>query len=97
MKANALKNVEMIGKSDPYVVMYIQPIFKFKTKVADDNLNPVWNQTFELIVEDKETQAHILEVLIYLTSYSSLYASSNAFFVSQSRLGLLFNSNSIEK
>ncbi|RWR81790.1 synaptotagmin-5-like protein isoform X1 [Cinnamomum micranthum f. kanehirae] len=59
--ANALKNVEMIGKSDPYVVVYIQPIFKFKTKVADDNLNPVWNQTFELIVEDKETQALILE------------------------------------
>lgn len=97
VKANLLKNMEMIGKSDPYVVMYIRPIFKFKTKVANDNLNPVWNQTFELIVEDKETQALILEVLIYLTSYSILYASINAFFVSQSRLGLLFNSNSIEK
>ena len=97
VKANLLKNMEMIVKSDPYVVMYIRPIFKFKTKVANDNLNPVWNQTFELIVEDKETQALILEVLIYLTSYSILYASINAFFVSQSRLGLLFNSNSIEK
>ncbi|KAJ8642197.1 hypothetical protein MRB53_018891 [Persea americana] len=61
VKANLLKNMEMIVKSDPYVVMYIRPIFKFKTKVANDNLNPVWNQTFELIVEDKETQALILE------------------------------------
>ncbi|XXG66058.1 hypothetical protein AAC387_Pa05g3609 [Persea americana] len=61
VKANLLKNMEMIGKSDPYVVVYIRPIFKFKTKVANDNLNPVWNQTFELIVEDKETQALILE------------------------------------
>ncbi|GAB4844401.1 hypothetical protein Ancab_037765 [Ancistrocladus abbreviatus] len=33
-----------------------------KTKVVDDNLNPVWNETFELIAEDKETQSLIIEV-----------------------------------
>lgn len=54
----------MIGKSDPYVVVYVQLLFKVKTKVIENNLNPVWNQTFELIVEDKETQSLILEVLI---------------------------------
>uniref|UniRef100_A0ACD5UY96 Uncharacterized protein n=2 Tax=Avena sativa TaxID=4498 RepID=A0ACD5UY96_AVESA len=37
-------------------------MFKVKTKVVDDNLNPEWNETFELIVEDKETQSVILEV-----------------------------------
>lgn len=57
--------MEMIGKSDPYVVVYIQILFKVKTKVIENNLNPVWNQTFELIAEDKETQSLILEVLIY--------------------------------
>eukprot|EP00262_Sarcandra_glabra_P007998 TRINITY_DN21166_c0_g1_i1.p1 TRINITY_DN21166_c0_g1~~TRINITY_DN21166_c0_g1_i1.p1 ORF type:complete len:500 (-),score=120.35 TRINITY_DN21166_c0_g1_i1:144-1643(-) len=62
VKANALKNMEMIGKSDPYVVLYVRPLFKLKTKVIDNNLNPVWNQTFELLVEDKETQALIVEV-----------------------------------
>ncbi|KAF3442275.1 hypothetical protein FNV43_RR16191 [Rhamnella rubrinervis] len=62
VKANDLKNMEMIGKSDPYVVVFIRPLFKVKTKVVDNNLNPVWNQTFELIVEDKETQSLILEV-----------------------------------
>lgn len=62
VKANDLKNMEMIGKSDPYVVVHIRPLFKVKTKVVDNNLNPVWNQTFELIVEDKETQTLILEV-----------------------------------
>lgn len=61
-KANDLKNMEMIGKSDPYVVVYIRPLFKVKTKVIDNNLNPVWDQTFELIAEDKETQSLILEV-----------------------------------
>lgn len=62
VQANDLKNMEFIGKSDPYVVVYIRPLFKVKTKVIDDNLNPVWNETFELIVEDKETQSLILEV-----------------------------------
>ncbi|ERM96541.1 synaptotagmin-5 [Amborella trichopoda] len=62
VKANALKNMEMIGKSDPYVVVYIRPMFKVKTKVVDDNLSPVWNETFQMIVEDKETQPLILEV-----------------------------------
>jgi len=65
VKANDLKNMEMIGKSDPYVVVHIRPLFKVKTKVVDNNLNPVWNQTFDLIVEDKETQSLILEVLIH--------------------------------
>lgn len=63
-KANNLKNMEMIGKSDPYVVLYIRPLFKVKTQVVDNNLNPLWNQAFELIAEDKETQSIIFEVLI---------------------------------
>jgi hypothetical protein len=62
VKANNLKNMEMIGKSDPYVVVHIRPLFKVKTKVIDNNLNPVWNQTFEMIAEDKETQSLIVEV-----------------------------------
>ncbi|XP_073112047.1 calcium-dependent lipid-binding protein isoform X2 [Elaeis guineensis] len=62
VKANALKNMEMIGKSDPYVVLYVRPMFKVKTKVINNNLNPVWDETFELLAEDKETQSVILEV-----------------------------------
>ncbi|KAJ0110491.1 hypothetical protein Patl1_00309 [Pistacia atlantica] len=62
VKANNLKNMEMIGKSDPYVVLYIGPLFKVKTHVVDNNLNPVWNQSFELIAEDKETQSIVFEV-----------------------------------
>lgn len=62
VKANNLKNMEMIGKSDPYVVLHVRPLFKVKTKVVDNNLNPVWNQTFELIAEDKETQSLVFEV-----------------------------------
>lgn len=52
IRATNLKNQEMIGKSDPYVVVYIRPLFKFKTKTIDNNLNPVWDETFVLIAED---------------------------------------------
>nr|XP_025887004.1 synaptotagmin-5-like isoform X1 [Solanum lycopersicum] len=62
VRANSLKNHEMIGKSDPYAVVYIRPLFKLKTKTINNNLNPVWDQTFDLIAEDKETQSLILEV-----------------------------------
>lgn len=62
VRAESLKNKELIGKSDPYVVLFIRPMFREKTRVIDDNLNPQWNETFELIAEDKETQSLILEV-----------------------------------
>ncbi|KAG6478426.1 calcium-dependent lipid-binding protein-like [Zingiber officinale] len=62
VRANSLKNLEFVGKSDPYVVLYVRPTFKVKTKVVDDNLNPVWNETFQLLAEDKETQSIIFEV-----------------------------------
>ena len=65
VKASDLKNKELIGKSDPYAVIHVRPLFKVKTKVVEDNLNPVWNETFELIAEDKETQSLIIEVWIY--------------------------------
>lgn len=63
MKANGLKNMELIGKSDPYVQLYIRPILKSKTQVVDNELNPVWDEIFDFITEDKETQSLILEVL----------------------------------
>ncbi|GAB4855548.1 hypothetical protein Ancab_024168 [Ancistrocladus abbreviatus] len=65
VKASDLKNMEMIGKSDPYVVLHVWALFKVKTMVVDDNLNPVWNETFELIAEDKETQSLTIEVLYH--------------------------------
>lgn len=70
VKANNLKNMEMIGKSDPYVVAHVRPLFKLKTKTVENNLNPVWNEELEFIVEDKETQSVILEVLKHSYSFS---------------------------
>eukprot|EP00250_Pteridium_aquilinum_P001477 c11666_g1_i1 orf=308-1747(-) len=62
VKAQSLKNMEMIGKSDPYVVVYVRVLFQRTTKVIDNNLNPVWNETFEFDVEDQETQSLVIQV-----------------------------------
>ncbi|XWS77159.1 hypothetical protein CRYUN_Cryun01aG0237700 [Craigia yunnanensis] len=62
------------GKSDLYVVVHIRPLFKVKTKVIENNLYPVWNQTFELIAEDRETQALTVELI-----YAMLITTSNRF------------------
>lgn len=85
VKANDLKNMEMIGKSDPYVVLYIRPMFKVKSHVVENNLNPVWDQTFELIAEDKETQSVILEVLNCIYSFI-LFAFALLFYLFQSTI-----------
>lgn len=62
IRALSLKNMEMIGKSDPYVTAYVRVLFKMETRVIDNNLNPEWNETFEFDVEDQETQALVLQV-----------------------------------
>ncbi|KAL3683694.1 hypothetical protein R1sor_001716 [Riccia sorocarpa] len=63
IKAEHLKNMEMVGKSDPYVLLYVRPLFKYKTRVVGNNLNPLWEETFQLGVEDHETQVIHFQVL----------------------------------
>ncbi|KAG2700190.1 hypothetical protein I3760_07G220900 [Carya illinoinensis] len=58
VQAKDLTNKDVIGKSDPYVVLFIRPLRdKMKTsKIINNQLNPVWNEHFEFIVEDESTQ-----------------------------------------
>jgi Ca2+-dependent lipid-binding protein len=71
VKATGLKNLEKIGKSDPYVRLFVRVLFKKKTKVIDNNLNPEWNEVFEFDVEDTETQTLVLQVCASELSSSS--------------------------
>jgi Ca2+-dependent lipid-binding protein len=66
IKAESLKNMEFMSKSDPYVEAYVRPLFKSKTKTISNNLNPKWDETFTFDVEDKETQFLTLKVIIFL-------------------------------
>ncbi|KAI5084727.1 hypothetical protein GOP47_0000896 [Adiantum capillus-veneris] len=63
IKAFSLKNMDMVGQSDPYIIAYVRILFKLKTKVIENNLNPEWNETLNFNVEDQETQALVLKVM----------------------------------
>ncbi|KAI4337298.1 hypothetical protein L6164_015731 [Bauhinia variegata] len=63
ISAEDLPSVDFMGKADPYVVLSLKKSEKkFKTRVVNENLNPVWNQTFDFVVEDGVHEMLILEV-----------------------------------
>ncbi|XP_059658170.1 synaptotagmin-4-like isoform X2 [Cornus florida] len=58
VQAKDLLNKDIIGKSDPYAVLFIRPLRdKMKTsKTINNELNPIWNEHFEFVVEDAFSQ-----------------------------------------
>ncbi|KAI9117715.1 hypothetical protein K1719_011881 [Acacia pycnantha] len=64
VQAKELTNKDFIGKSDPYAVLYVRPLRdRIKTsKTIDNDLNPIWNEHFEFIVEDESTQHLVVKV-----------------------------------
>ncbi|RID40316.1 hypothetical protein BRARA_J00373 [Brassica rapa] len=54
---------DLMGKADPFVVLSMKKSgAKSKTRVVNDSLNPVWNQTFDFVVEDGLHDMLVLEV-----------------------------------
>ncbi|XP_020212837.1 synaptotagmin-4 [Cajanus cajan] len=58
VQAKNLSNKDVIGKSDPYAVVFVRPLRdRTKTsKIINNQLNPIWNENFEFIIEDASTQ-----------------------------------------
>ena len=63
VSASNLKNLERIGKSDPYVKLKFQGQEK-KTKVVDNNLNPEWGETLEFPVAANLSGGESLELTV---------------------------------
>ncbi|GMH23654.1 hypothetical protein Nepgr_025497 [Nepenthes gracilis] len=65
LRATNLKKKDLLGASDPYVKLKLtegrSP--SKKTTVKHKNLNPVWNEEFNLAVKDPQSQA--LEIHVY--------------------------------
>ncbi|RZC06124.1 Synaptotagmin-4 [Glycine soja] len=63
ISAEDLPAVDLMGKADPFVVLLLKKTEKkLKTRVVNESLNPVWNQTFDFVVEDGLHEMLILEV-----------------------------------
>ncbi|KAK6118365.1 hypothetical protein DH2020_047936 [Rehmannia glutinosa] len=63
ISAEDLPAKDLMGKSDPFVVLRMKKSEQNnKTRVLNDTLNPVWNQTFDFVVEDGLHELLILEV-----------------------------------
>lgn len=49
-KATDLRNLERVGKSDPYARILVNGIQKGRTDLIEDNLDPVWNESLYIPV-----------------------------------------------
>uniref|UniRef100_A0A0E0DJ34 C2 domain-containing protein n=1 Tax=Oryza meridionalis TaxID=40149 RepID=A0A0E0DJ34_9ORYZ len=64
VQARDLTNKDLIGKSDPFAIVYVRPLpDKMKrSKTINNDLNPIWNEHFEFIVEDADTQTVTVKI-----------------------------------
>uniref|UniRef100_A0A453D8Z2 C2 domain-containing protein n=1 Tax=Aegilops tauschii subsp. strangulata TaxID=200361 RepID=A0A453D8Z2_AEGTS len=64
VQARDLTNKDLIGKSDPFATLYIRPLpdQTKRSKTINNDLNPIWNEHFEFIVEDADTQSVTVKI-----------------------------------
>lgn len=65
VKAMNLKKKDLLGASDPYVKLKLteDKLPSKKTTVKQRNLNPEWNEEFNFVVKDPQSQA--LDIAVY--------------------------------
>ncbi|XP_041015936.1 synaptotagmin-1-like [Juglans microcarpa x Juglans regia] len=65
VRAMKLKKKDLLGASDPYVKLKLtdDKLPAKKTTVKHKNLNPEWNEEFNIVVKDPQTQS--LELRVY--------------------------------
>lgn len=65
IKAIKLKKKDLLGGSDPYVKLTLSgdKVPGKKTVVKHSNLNPEWNEEFDLVVKEPESQE--LQLIVY--------------------------------
>lgn len=65
VRAEKLKKKDLLGASDPYVKLKLteEKLPSKKTTVKYKNLNPEWNEEFNIVVKDPESQ--VLDLTVY--------------------------------
>lgn len=78
LRAMKLKKKDLMGASDPYVKLKLteDKLPSKKTTVKHKNLNPEWNEEFNIVVKDPQSQA--LEINVY--DWEQVYSTVCFFF-----------------
>ncbi|KAH8974268.1 hypothetical protein BDL97_01G093000 [Sphagnum fallax] len=64
LRAKNLLKMDVLGKADPYVkLQLVNTLMSKKTQTKMNTLNPEWNETFKLLVQDPKSQS--LELHVY--------------------------------
>ena len=64
IRARNLVKKDFMGKSDPYVkIQLVNTVLSKTTRTKMSTLNPEWNETFKLLVQDPKSQS--LELQVY--------------------------------
>jgi hypothetical protein len=85
IEAKNIKNTDLIGKADPFVVLYVRQT-KDKTKRStskNNTLKPVWNEDFQIEVEDPESQKLTLRLMDDESVEKSEYIGTAALSIKQ--------------
>ncbi|CAG8484703.1 8703_t:CDS:2 [Ambispora leptoticha] len=59
VEAKNLKDKDVVGKSDPYVELWIEKGYKQKTTVKDGTLNPKWEEDFKFNIQEGQHTLHL--------------------------------------
>ncbi|XP_024190103.1 synaptotagmin-5-like [Rosa chinensis] len=64
VQAKELTNKDVVGKSDPYALLYVRPLKDRmrKSRTINNDLSPIWNEHFEFVVEDESTQHLVVKI-----------------------------------
>ncbi|GAQ86938.1 Calcium-dependent lipid-binding protein [Klebsormidium nitens] len=65
VKAEGLRNTVTMGTSDPLAIAWVRPLFKNQTRKVNNTLTPVWDESFDMDVEDPELQKLCIKVVDY--------------------------------
>ena len=58
-QAKGLADADLIGLSDPYVIVFLNGEEIGRTRVIDNDLNPKWNEVFEIPINDDFSKSWI--------------------------------------
>ena len=63
ISASDLFNADLLSLSDPYCVLSLNGAQNVRTRVIEDNCNPVWQETFEFLLFD--VRADVLTIQVF--------------------------------